>query len=414
METDMSDTAELEKFSSPDVKISPELGYAAFDADSHYYESEDALTRHLPREWRRRGPKWATINDRKRLLLGDKVFNYIPNPTFDPVAKPGCMHDYFAAKLDGVDMKEAMGDLEPIRPEYRDRDVRLKVMDAQGVGATWLFPTLAVGLEVSYQPDIDAFLATLRSFNRWLLEDWGFNYKGRIFATPVISLSDVNWAIEEVEWCIKNGAKVITMRNGPIYTKAGHTSPGAPQFDPIWARLEEANIVVAPHAGDDGYDFLGQMWEPWEDYSGFHVTPMRKVVTSQRAVPDFFGAIICHKVFERFPRLRVASVENGASWVKPLLVRLFRGHAQTKGYYKKNPVDQFQEHIWVTPFWEDNLDDLAKFIPVDHIIFGSDWPHVEGVVHPLDFVGTTKNFNEEDRRKIMYGNVAALTATANT
>ena len=179
----------------------------------------------------------------------------------------------------------------------------------------------------------------------------GLAYKDRIFSAPVLSLSDPQWAVEELEWCIKHGAKVISMRNGPVYTKNGTTSPGAPEYDPFWARVQEANIVVAPHAGDDGYDFLGKIWEPWSDYSGFSVTPLRKVVTSQRAVPDFFAALVCHKVFERFPRLRVASIENGASWVQPLQVRLFRGHAQTKGYYKTNPVDQFNEHIWVTPFW---------------------------------------------------------------
>ncbi len=411
----MSDTVELEAFAgnATSVKINPSLGYAAFDADSHYYESEDALTRHLPKEWKRRGPKWAVINGRKRLLLGDKVFNYIPNPTFDPVARPGCMHDYYAAKLEGVDFKQIMGDLEPIRPEYRDRDARLKVMDEQGVGASWLFPTLAVTIEVAYQPDIAACLAALRAFNRWLQEDWGFAYKDRIFSAPVISLSDPDWAVEEVDWCIKQGAKLISMRNGPVYTKNGTTSPGAPEYDPFWARVQDANLVVAPHAGDDGYDFIGKMWEPWEEYSGFHVTPMRKVVTSQRAVPDFFAALVCHKVFERFPRLRVASIENGASWVAPLLVRLFRGHAQTKGYYKKNPVDQFNEHIWVTPFWEDSLEELATHMPIERIIFGSDWPHVEGVVRPLDFLEVVQSFSNTDRRRIMRDNVAKLTATAN-
>src|SRR6516165_6263385 len=141
------------------VRLHPALGYAAFDADSHYYESTDALTRHLAPEMSRRGPRWATVNGRERLLLGDKLYGYIPNPTFDPVAKPGCLHDYFAGKVGGKDMIEQMGELEPVRPEYRDRDVRLKVMDEQGVGATWLFPTLAVTLEVFMQPDIPAALA---------------------------------------------------------------------------------------------------------------------------------------------------------------------------------------------------------------------------------------------------------------
>ncbi len=411
----MAHSPTLERFALPDatVQVDPALGYAAFDADSHYYEAEDALTRHLPREWKRRGPKFVDIHGRKRLLLGDKVFNYIPNPTFDPVAKPGCMHDYFACKLEGADMAEAMGDLEPIRPEYRNRDARLKVMDGQGVASTWMFPTLAVGLEVEWQHDRPAFLAALRAFNRWLLEDWGFAYQNRIFAAPVISFSDVSWAIEEVEWAIQSGARVITMRNGPVYTELGCTSPGAPEFDPVWARIEEAGLVMAPHAGNDGYDFLGKMWEPWDDYRAFHVSPLRKVVTSQRAVPDFFGAIVCHKVFERFPRLKVASVENGAGWVEQLLVRLYRGHAQTRGYYKSNPVDQFQEHVWVTPFWEDSLDRLRDFIPVERIIFGSDWPHVEGVVNPLDFLESVANYSPEDRRKVMRDNTANITLAAN-
>jgi len=413
----MSAQATLERFpeQAEGVRVDPRLGYAVFDADNHYYEAEDALTRHLPAEWKRRGPKWIEMNGRKRLMLGDKLYSFIPNPTFDPIAKPGCLHDYFAAKLDGADLKTAMGDLEPLssRPEYRDRDARLRVMDEQGVGATWLFPTLAVTFEVPMQPDIPAILATLRAFNRWLQEDWGFAYKDRLFGVPVISLSDPDWAVEEVEWAIRQGAKVISMRNGPVYTATGTTSPGAPEYDPFWARCQEANLVVAPHAGNDGYDFLGDMWEPWGGYGAFSVSPMHKVVTSQRAVPDFFAALVCHKVFERFPRLRVASVENGASWIKPLLTRLWRGHAQTRGYYKTNPVDQFREHIWVTPFWEDNIEDLVKDIPIERIIFGSDWPHTEGVERPLDFLDSLSSLNAQDTRKVMRDNVAALTATAN-
>jgi predicted TIM-barrel fold metal-dependent hydrolase len=395
------------------VRIDPRLGYPAFDADSHYYESLDALTRHLPRAMRRRGPKWAEIEGRKRLMLGDKLFHFIPNATFDPVAKPGCMHDYFAAKLDGADPLEVMGDLEPIRAEYRDRDARLKVMDEQGIGASWMFPTLAVTIEVSFQPDIEACLATFTAFNRWLEEEWGFAYKGRIFSAPVISLSDVDWAVQELEWCIAHGARIVTLRNGPVYTRNGTTSPAAPEFDRFWARVEEANIVVAPHAGDDGYEFLAKIWEPEGSNKMLQYTPLSKVITNQRAVPDFFGALICHRLFERFPKLRVASIENGAAWVQPLLKRLYSGYAQSKGYYKKNPVDQFYEHIWVTPFWEDDAVELAKFIPLEHILFGSDWPHVEGVVRPLDFLDSLKAFGADDLRRIMHDNAAGLTAGAN-
>ena len=207
------------------LRIDPRLGYALFDADNHYYEAEDALTRHLPREMRSRGARWIELNGRKRMMLGEKLFTFVPDPTFGVLGKPGALHDYFACKLDGADVKQAMGELEASRPEYRDREARLAVMDAQGVGAAWMFPTLAVGIEVAMQPDIPACLASLRAFNRWLQEDWGFAWRDRIHAAPAISLSDPAWAIEEVEWCIAQGAKLVTIRNGPVYTATGTTSP---------------------------------------------------------------------------------------------------------------------------------------------------------------------------------------------
>ncbi len=410
MTVDILDRPEV----SGGVKIDPRLGYAAFDADAHYYESEDSLTRYLSREWKIRGPKWAEIGGRKRLMLGNELFTFIPNATFDPVAKPGCLHDYFAADIDkSGDAVQLMGDLEPIRPEYRNRDARLGVLDEQGVGATWLFPTLAVTIEMAMLKDIDAMLATFTSFNRWLKDDWGYNYKNRIYAAPMISLADPDWAVQEVERLIADGVKLISMRNGLVHTRTGTTSPAAPEYDPFWARVEEANLIVAPHTGDDGYEFLTKMWEPERNNRMLSFTPLSKVVSMQRAVYDFFGAIICHRLFERFPRLRFACIENGAGWIKPLYTRLHIGHAQTPGYYKTNPIDQFREHVWLTPFWEDKIEDVLEVLPVERILFGSDWPHVEGVAKPMDFLASIEPLNDAERRLVMRDNTNALTATAN-
>lgn len=398
---------------APSVEVSDELGYAAFDADSHYYEATDSLTRHLPKAFASRGARWIEMKGKKRLMLGDKLFGLIPNPTFDPVAKPGCLHDYFACNMDreGANVIELMGELEPIRPEYRDRDARLRVMDAQGVAGTILFPTLAVGLEVAFQPDIEAMLATFTAFNRWLDDDWGVNRGDkRIYAAPIISLSSPEWAVQEIEWAIERGARVVTMRNGPVYTASGTTSPAAPEFDPFWARVEEAGILVAPHAGDDGYDFLADMWEPGAGFKILFNSPMKKLVASQRAVPDFFGALICHRLFERFPRLKVASIENGGSWVRDMQKRLLRGHIQTPGYYKKNPIDQFHEHIWLTPFWEDDIEELRQYLPAERLLFGSDWPHVEGVVRPLDFFDSVKALPASEQRLVMRENILNVLA----
>src|SRR5690606_9019759 len=85
---------------APNVRVPEETGYALFDADSHYYEAVDCLTRHLPKAYASRGAKWAEIKGKKRLMLGDKLYGLIPNATIDPLAKPGCLHDYVACNLE--------------------------------------------------------------------------------------------------------------------------------------------------------------------------------------------------------------------------------------------------------------------------------------------------------------------------
>src|SRR4051812_43879031 len=87
---------------------------AAYDADQHYYETEDALTRHLDPA-HRASIRWAEIDGRRRLLVGDRLFQMIVNPTFDPIGKPGSLADYFRAKnTAGVALRD-MIEWEPLQ-----------------------------------------------------------------------------------------------------------------------------------------------------------------------------------------------------------------------------------------------------------------------------------------------------------
>ncbi len=100
-----------------------ETATKAFDADNHYYEATDAFTRHIDPKMAKRAMQWAEIDGRQRLVVGGKICKFIPNPTFDPVAKPGSLDEYFRGRNPkGKGMRDLFGDLEPIRPEYRDRD----------------------------------------------------------------------------------------------------------------------------------------------------------------------------------------------------------------------------------------------------------------------------------------------------
>ncbi len=357
-----------------------------FDFDNHYYEAEDAFTRYQDPGLRTRGVRWAEVDGRRRLLVGGTVNSYIANPTFDPVARPGALYDWYRGNPRGQQIREAFGELEPIRPEYRDRDARLAAMDDQGLAATLLFPTLGVGIEDALKHDPDACMKVFEAFNRWVEDDWGLRYQDRLFAVPYISLLDPAAAVAELARVIEAGAVAVNVRSAPVPVPGGHRSPFDPAYDGVWGLAAEAGIAVATHAGIDGYDSLVQMWEPGGGESSLFRSPLRGIVTKGRAVSDFFAAALCHKVFERFPGLRLASVENGASWVPDLLHRLDDAANRNPGYFAEHPREVFGDHVWITPFWEDDVTALIEDVRVDRLLLGSDWPHAEGTRHPVDFV----------------------------
>jgi hypothetical protein len=224
---------------NPDAGLA--VDYRTFDADNHYYEATDAYTRHIDPTMAKRAMQWAEIDGRTRLLVGGKVNRFIPNPTFDPVAKPGSLIEYFRGRNpEARDMRSLFGELEPIRPEYRDRDARLAVMDVQGLAGCFLFPTLGVGMEEALAHDPAALVAAFGAFNRWLEDDWGYAYQERIFAAPMITLVDVDAAVKELYRVLDADARLICVKGGPAHTPSGLTSPADPRFDPFWGVVNES------------------------------------------------------------------------------------------------------------------------------------------------------------------------------
>ena len=96
------------------------IDFQLFDADNHYYEAPDAFTRHIEPKFAKRGMQWVTVGGKTRLMVDGRLNRFIPNPLFDPVAKPGVLDDYFRGRAPGDDIRSAFGSLEPISPAYRD------------------------------------------------------------------------------------------------------------------------------------------------------------------------------------------------------------------------------------------------------------------------------------------------------
>ena len=390
-----------------------ELDYLPFDCDNHYYEALDAFTRHVPPEWHRRCVEWCEIGGRSYHVIGGVVSHAVVNPTFDPIAKAGALYKYFRGNPEGKSPLEYLRDREPIPAEYRDRDARLARMDQQGISSVWLFPTLGVLYEELIKHDTEGLCVLFRGFNRWLEEDWGFAYQNRIYASPYITLADVNWACEELEWALDNDARTVVMRPAPVITPHGPRSPGDEMFDPFWSRVNEAGITVVVHAGDSGYTSQGYDEDGFgAEFGGPGVrkkgAPTIKAFNIERAAQDWLLTMSFERMYERFPNLRVASVENGSDYLGNLFRKLGQVADKNPWWFKEDPVELFKRNVWMNPFWEDDVHEVTELMGADHVIFGSDWPHIEGMPQPLDYVVELKEFEEADQRKILLDNTTYL------
>ena len=376
-----------------------------FDCDHHYYEAEDAFIRHMDPAMMQRAMQWVNVNGKRRLMVGGKINRFIPNPTFDPIARPGCLDDYFRGKVSVSDMRDAFGELEPLseRPEYRDRDAKIDLLTKQNLDGCLLFPTLGVGMESALENDLPALQAAFSAFNRWLSEDWGFSYQERLFAAPYITLSNVQHAIAELEFALDNDARVINLRASAVTTEDGQKNPADTDFDDFWSRVNEAGITVAFHAGDAAYNFMFAHWGLSTEFEAFRYDPLKRLLNYSN-IADTVAALISGGLFSRFPNIRVCTIENGSDWVSGLIRRFSKAFKQAGYAFAEDPIKTFQNHIWVAPYYEDDLMELRELIGVEHILFGSDFPHAEGLATPMNFLEDLGGFSSMEVEQIMSRN----------
>ena len=391
------------------------LNYQPIDVDNHYYEPLDSFTRYLDKKFKRRGVQMVRDGKHTLAVIGDRVNFFVPNPTFDPIIEPGCRNLLFRGTIpEGVDPASLMKvDRMENHPEYQNRGARVAILDAQHLEIVFMLPTFACGVEEALKHDIEATMASLHAFNLWLDEDWGFDRPDhRIIAAPIISLADPEKAVEEVEFVLGRGAKMVLVRPAPVPGVTKPRSLGDPLHDPVWARLAEAGVPVGFHLSDSGYMAIAAMWGGKNTFEGFgKKDPLDQVLLDDRAIHDTIASMVVHQVFTRHPKLKVASIENGSYFVHRLIKRLQKAANSAPYHFTKDPVEQIRTNVWIAPYYEDDVKLLADAIGVEKILFGSDWPHGEGLSDPLSFVDDIPQFPEfspENVRKVMRDNALDL------
>jgi predicted TIM-barrel fold metal-dependent hydrolase len=399
------------------------MEYGLVDADNHYYESEDCFTRYGDEDVQR-FVKWVSQGKKKFVMFGNVMQTMVANPTFDPITKPGVMHQRLKELAEGGVRRNVHGMdstrfvLERLPAWYRDRDARLDVMDEQGLDKAWLFPTLAVGVEGLNPDNLDMTYKVFHSFNRWLEDDWGFAYRDRLYGAPAIPVLDPTRAVVELESVLARGARLVVLRPGPTNGR----SPGEREWDPFWARLEEADIpaVYHIHGGGDQYDDAFRLL--FQRYGvtdrTYHLNLRSALYGGDRSIIDTMASLVLGNVFGRFPKLRVATVELGSAWVEycmhvldhagvSIIDRYIEAFGET---VDERPSEVFKRHVWVSPFPEEDVARLAQLIGADRVLFGSDWPHAEGTEQPGDYARYLEKIGPDETRLILRDNALSLLA----
>jgi predicted TIM-barrel fold metal-dependent hydrolase len=291
-------------------------------------------------------------------------------------------------------------------------------MDEQGIDVAIMFPARA-RYEIEFGNDIAAMYANIRAFNRWIYEEIGFAHKDRMYMPPYLALADVDLAVEELDIVLEQGAPLIQIRAGHAHGGAadplGGRSVADPVFDPFWARVNDAHGRVAVHLGPTSYQRAGALWseDPEVTFGDFDAFQWAMYWGDRPAMETTAGMIL-HNLFGRFPNLRVLLSEMGTVWLPYTLRKM--DHASLMGRKVKwsddgrldaRPSEIFRRHFVVAPFPEENVRRVVDDVGIEPIVFGSDFPHGEGLAYPEQWASAQlAGFDADDVRRIMRDTLA--------
>ena len=374
------------------------LDIPVFDADNHLYETRDALTKFLPDRYKQRHRLRRRARPHEDRHPGPASASTSRTRRSTSWPGPARMEDYFRnGNPDGKSRREIFG--EPMRaiPAFREPAARVELMDEQGIDRALMFPTLASLIEERMRDDPELIHAVIHALNEWMHETWTFDYEDRIFATPVITLPIVEKAIEELEWVVERGARVVLIRPAPVPGFRGPRSFGLPEFDPFWEKVVEHDVLVAMHSSDSGYERYANDWMG-SDSEMLPFQPQAFRMLSAVAADRGRGGRA------RLPRRAVPlpAAQGGGHRERQQLGRAAARRTwptSTRRCRRTSPRTRstvIKRNIYISPFWEEDLGALAELIGVEHVLFGSDFPHPEGLADPASYVEELEGLPEDD------------------
>lgn len=381
-----------------------------FDADTHFWETDEAWTAYLPKDAAEKyGVTFKKGSDGDfAMYVGPRKVEISADHLFEDgrVPAPGKLHEWLRAMKEGkaeIDM-HVQKTADMIEPE-----ARVQKLDQWDVRSSILFLGNMI-TAISFLDDPKYSYDVINAYNAWMYDQWKYNYKDRIFSAPIVILDDVEKACEQVRGLIEKGTKLILMPMGPYNKKA----PAHPDHDPFWSIVNEAGLRVVFHVSEAIYmkDHMAIWGEPVQQSRIKQTAFVWMHGYSERPVIETISSFIFWNFFERFPNVRLLSAENGSEWVPSMLVKMdkCRGIAKN-GYWPggqlpERPSKIFAKNVGVVAYPEDDLKSIVEQVGnADWVMMGSDYPHAEGVEEPRIFADEAcAGLSEEDTRKVMFEN----------
>jgi predicted TIM-barrel fold metal-dependent hydrolase len=282
------------------------------------------------------------------------------------------------------------------------------VIDVLGFEAQLVFPTFAA---TQFRgDDVDLFYHGAEVLNRAMAAFCSEDQ--RMLAVATVPWGDPVRTLDTARQAIAEGCRAVMVASD---LPAGVVSPTHRDHDPLWALLESENVPVVTHIGGGGRPVRPGFHDNGRDVTDFlgggeNVRSKDFLAIHQR--PEiFWGAMVLDGIFERFPGLRGASVEEGAMWVVPWVRRLDRAmqFARTEkplADLTMQPSEYVRRHLRFTPFAGEPVGWMIEQSG-DLFLFSSDYPHPEGTKDPIQRFESTMGDVDDAGLDSFYANAFA-------
>ncbi len=256
----------------------------------------------------------------------------------------------------------------------------------------------------------DAYGAVVRAYNDWLAEDYCSVAPDRLLGIGVIPQRGIDGAVAEMEHCAKLGLKGVVLGAFP----SGERRYPRPEDDRFWAAALDLNMPVTIHVALTRTPAFKYDREPQGDQE-FHTDPLGHMVKFALEGGVNAAQLVLAGVFDRFPKLRIYFAENQIGWIPHFFETMDEDYKLNRYWAERLfglkqlsrlPSEYLKEHCFWGFMYNPVGVELRHHIGVDHIMWGTDFPHIR-CAWPETMAEVTEVFAAvpaDEKHKMVAGN----------